>query len=152
MLFLCVCMCVYTQAFRGQRSLLCIFLNDLYFKTGPLTGSGAHQLLKLAGQWAPRTPLSLPYQHRDYRHVLPCLVFLMCAGDLHLVPHASEWIPHSLGHLPILSPILWMDRILFIQSLDDGYGSCLCLLSIINNVVMNIHLWVFTNCLHFSWV
>lgn len=132
-----VCVCIHTQVFRGQRSLRGDFPNHLYFETGSLPGSGAHQLPRLAGQWAPTIPLFPLQQYRDYGHVLPSNFSHVCCRSCLLAnPLLTEPSPFS-------SPILCTHHVLFIQSMDDGYGGYLCLLSIIYNMVMDIHLWVF---------
>lgn len=136
-----VCVCIHRcLEVRGHCEVTSSITYIL--RQAPLPGSGAHQLPRLAGQWGPRTPQFPLQQYRDYGHVLPSSFSDVCCrselGSSCLLANTLLTEPS-----PFWSPILCMHHVLFIPSVDDGYEDRLCLLSIRDNMVMDIHLWVF---------
>lgn len=72
----CLCSCVCKYACGGQKSMSFIALHFIFWGGMCLTETEAHQLSRLAGQWAPKTccpqlPLPPCSQNSGYRHVVP---------------------------------------------------------------------------------
>lgn len=51
------------------------------FEAGSPTETGAHSLLRLAGQWTSYGPFAFTSQPQNHRHVLSCPVFYMSSGS-----------------------------------------------------------------------